>query len=81
MFNMLTRLLWHRQSVNYSILKAIVTVGSLTVAVKLVATFKEILVANWFGTGDEIDAFLIAYLLAFFAVTIVAESFNVALLP
>lgn len=80
-FNTLTRLVWRQKSVNYSIFKAAVTIGSLTVVVKIVATFKEILVANWFGTGDEIDAFLIAYLLAFFAVTIIAESFNVALLP
>ncbi|KAB2905103.1 MAG: virulence factor MviN [Anaerolineae bacterium] len=80
-FNTLTRLVWRQKSVNYSIFKAAVTIGSLTVVVKIVATFKEILVANWFGTGDEIDAFLIAYLLAFFAVTIIAESFNVALVP
>lgn len=72
---------WQKHSVNRNIFKAVVTIGSLTVVVKLVATLKEILVASWFGTGDEIDAFLIAYLLAFFAVTIVAESFNVALLP
>lgn len=72
---------WRRKSVNRNIFVAALTVGSLTMIVKVVATFKEILVANWFGAGDEIDAFLIAYLLAFFAVTVIAESFNVALLP
>ncbi len=81
LFNTLTRLVWRHHSVNYSILRAIVTIGGLTSIVKLVTIFKEMLVASWFGTGDEIDAFLIAYLLALFAVNIIAESFNIALLP
>lgn len=72
---------WQHQSTNRRIFMAAMTVGGMTVLVKGVATFKEILVANWFGTSDEIDAYLIAYLLAFFFVSVIAESFNGALIP
>jgi putative peptidoglycan lipid II flippase len=72
---------WGQQSVNRRIFVAALTVGSMTTLVKLVAIIKELVVANWYGTGDDIDAFLIAFLLATFSVTIIAESFNVALMP
>ncbi len=72
---------WRTKSTNRRIFVAAVTVGGVTVLVKLVAMLKELLVANWFGTSDEIDAYLVAYLLAFFSVSVIAESFSVALLP
>lgn len=72
---------WRQQSVNRSIFVAALTIGSLTFIVKVVAVIKELVVANWFGTSDEVDAFLIAFLLATFSVTVIAESFNVAFMP
>lgn len=72
---------WQQQSPNRRIFTAAMTVGGMTFLVKGIATFKEILVANWFGTSDEIDAYLVAYLLAFFFVSVIAESFNGAFMP
>lgn len=72
---------WRYQSVNHRIFAAAFLVGSMTFIVKLIAVIKEQAVANWFGTSDAVDAYLTAYLLATFSVTIIAESFNVAFMP
>jgi putative peptidoglycan lipid II flippase len=40
-----------------------------------------LVVARWFGRSDALDAFLIAYLLPSFLVTLVAGSFNAAMIP
>lgn len=45
------------------------------------STAKELLVARWFGRGDALDAFLIAFLLPSFLVNLVAGSFNSAMIP
>ena len=68
-------------SVNRKILGAAFTVGFLTAFVKLAAFAKELVVAWRFGTGDEIDAFLIAFVIPSFIVNVVAASFSSALLP
>ena len=52
-----------------------------TTAVKLVAAIKEIAVAHRFGIGDDLDAFLIAYLFATFTITIFSVSFASAIIP
>lgn len=57
------------------------TVGGVTLVVKLAAAAKEIVVAYQFGTSDELDAFLIAFLLPQFAINLIAGSFNAALIP
>lgn len=72
---------WSKQSVNRRIFAAMLTVGSLTLVVKLAATARELVAAYQFGTGDALDAFLIAFLLPSFAIVVVAESFNAALMP
>lgn len=53
----------------------------MTVLVKLVSAAKEIVVAGYFGTGDVVDAFLIAFLLPTFAITLLAGSFSSAMMP
>jgi len=53
----------------------------LTLAVKVVSMFKEMAVAAWFGTGDAMDAFLIAFLLPAYVINVVAGSLNAALIP
>jgi putative peptidoglycan lipid II flippase len=68
-------------SVNRKIFGAAVTVGLLTVFVKVMGMGKELLVAQRFGTGDDIDAFLIALLVPSFIINIIAGSFSAALIP
>ena len=68
-------------SVNRKILGAAFIVGFLTAFVKLAAFVKELVVAWRFGTGDEIDAFLIAFVVPSFIVNVVAASFSSALVP
>jgi putative peptidoglycan lipid II flippase len=72
---------WQEQSVNRRILAAIVTVGGFTVLVKLAAVAKDLAIAYQFGTGDELDAFLIALLLPQFAINLIGGSLNTALIP
>lgn len=68
-------------SINRKIFGAAVTVGLFTVLVKLVSMGKELVVAQRFGTGDELDAFLIALLIPSFIINVIAGSFNAALIP
>ena len=68
-------------SVNRRIFGALLIVGLLGVTVKAVSTIKEVIVATEFGVSDSMDAFLIAYVLPSFAITVVAGSFNAALVP
>lgn len=75
------RNIWRQQSVNRRIFSALMTVGGLALVVNLAATAKELVVANQFGTGDALDALLIAFLLPSFAINVVAGSFNAAFIP
>lgn len=68
-------------SPNRQILSAAITVGSMTVLVKVAAAAKELVVAWMFGTLDALDAFFIASIIPSFIITIVADSFNAALIP
>jgi putative peptidoglycan lipid II flippase len=72
---------WRDRSVNRQIFAALLTVGSLTVLVKLAAMAKELVAARQFGTSDAMDAFLMAYLLPSFAVNVIAGPFSAALIP
>lgn len=72
---------WRVKSVNRRIFSAIITVGGLTVLVKVAATGKELFVAYKFGTSDALDAYLIAFLLPSFAINVIAGSFSAALIP
>lgn len=68
-------------SVSRQIFGAVVLVGLATVLVKFVAFIKDAVVAWRFGTGDDLDAFLIALLVPSFIITVVSESLNSALIP
>lgn len=65
----------------HGLLATMVTVGSLTLLVKFAAAGKEAFVARQLGVGDALDAFLVAYLLPALAMSIIAGSFNSALIP
>jgi putative peptidoglycan lipid II flippase len=68
-------------SVNRKIFGAAMTVAIWTAFVKVAAVIKELVIAWRFGTGDAVDAFLIALLVPAFIINVVAGSFNAALIP
>lgn len=68
-------------SVNSQIFSAAIVVAAGTLFVKLLAVVKELVVAWKFGTADDLDAFLIALTIPSFIISIVAGSFNAALIP
>jgi len=68
-------------SANRQIFGAVVIVAFLTFGVKLLSLFKEIAVSAAFGTGSEVDAFLIAFLLPSFMISIVVQPLNSAFIP
>lgn len=72
---------WFSGSVNRRILAALLTVGGLSVVVKVTATAKELAVAYQFGTGDALDAFLIAFLIPSLVINVVAGSLMPAFTP
>jgi putative peptidoglycan lipid II flippase len=53
----------------------------LALIAKALSFAKDLFLARSFGTGDELDAFLIAFALPSFAINVIAGSFNVALIP
>ena len=69
------------RSTNHRIFSAILTISSITAVISLVTIAKEILVASRFGTGDALDAFLIAFMVPTLCIGVVANSFNTALIP
>lgn len=72
---------WQTQSVNRRIFSALMTVGGLTALAKLASGAKDLVVAYQFGAGDELDAFLMAFLIPSFAINLVGGSLNAALIP
>ena len=69
------------KSVNRRIFQAAASVSAAAVFVKLVATFKEFVVAGVYGRSDAMDAFLIAALIPSLLVNLISESMNQALVP
>jgi putative peptidoglycan lipid II flippase len=63
------------------ILNAAASVAACSAVAGLASTAKELAVARWFGRGDALDAFLIAYLVPAFLVTLIAGSLNAAMIP
>lgn len=72
---------WFGRSNNRRILAAALVVGSMSVIVKLTAMAKELMVAYRFGTGDDIDAFLIAFVLPALLINVVTGSISAAFAP
>lgn len=68
-------------SVNRQILGAALIVAFGTGLVKISAIIKELVVAWRFGTGNEVDAFLIALVIPEFIKVVVAGSFDAAFIP
>ncbi|MCF8143856.1 MAG: murein biosynthesis integral membrane protein MurJ [Deltaproteobacteria bacterium] len=72
---------WCLRSTNRRIFGAIISIGGFTILVKLAAIAKQLVIAGRFGTGDALDAFLIAFLAPSFAINVAAGSFSAALIP
>jgi putative peptidoglycan lipid II flippase len=56
-------------------------VAAFTLLGKVAGGVKELVIAHRFGTSHEIDAFLVAFLLPSFAISVVGGSLNSALMP
>lgn len=63
------------------LLATILTVGGLTLLVKIVAAGKEVVVARQLGVGDAVDAFVVAFSLPNLTMQVITTSFNAALIP
>lgn len=72
---------WRERSVNRRIFAASLLIGACTLLVNLAVFVRELFVAQHFGTGDALDAFLIAYLVPSFAISVVAGTFSSAFIP
>ena len=69
------------KSIKQKILGAASVVGLFTVLSQVGGFAKELTVAAWFGTGDAVDAFLIALLVPSFIVNVLAGSISASFLP
>lgn len=72
---------WRQDSVHRRVVSAAAIVASFTFAAKLLGAGKEVLVAHRFGTSDAVDAFLLAFTLPSFAISVAGTSLNYALMP
>ncbi len=68
-------------STNRRILQAMIVVAVATALVSLASLGRELIVAATFGTGDALEAFLIAFTLPTYVINVIAGSFASALVP
>ncbi len=68
-------------SVNSRIFLAIITIAICTGVVKLAGLAKIVVLASRLGTGDDMDAWLIAFLVPSFIADSVAGSVSASLVP
>jgi putative peptidoglycan lipid II flippase len=68
-------------STNKRIFRAAVVVGLLAIVAKTMGSVKELVVARSFGRSDTLDAFLIAYLVPAFVVSLTSGALASALIP
>lgn len=68
-------------SVETRILRSWTQVGALSAGLSIVSMGKEMVVAASFGTGDAVDAFVVALLPLLFVVTALADALAPALIP
>ncbi len=74
-------ILFNRDSTNVRIFRAAGTISLLSVAVKGVTAMKDVLVARWFGRSDSLDAFLIAYLVPYFVMSLTVGALVTTFVP
>ena len=72
---------WREGSAGRRILLALLTVSGMTALIKLLGAAKAIVIARNFGVGDELDSYLIAFLIPSFFADTVAGATSSALIP
>jgi putative peptidoglycan lipid II flippase len=70
-----------QDSTNRKIFRAALTIGLVSTVAKGGAVLKDLVVAHIFGRSDALDAFLIAFLLPAFVLSLVMGSLGSALIP
>jgi putative peptidoglycan lipid II flippase len=73
--------LFEGSSVNRRIFRAAAAVTTAGIVVKVVATFKEVVLAGVYGRSDVMEAFLAAALIPSLLINLVSESMNQSLVP
>jgi len=68
-------------SIHWRMLTASATVGALSSIVKIAGAAKIVITARYFGTGDGMDAFLVAFLLPAFVADVIAGSLTPSMVP
>ena len=66
---------------HWRVLTSAALLGVATVVVKLAALAKDWQVAKLFGAGDDLDAFLIAFMIPSYGVAVLGHSFAAAFVP
>lgn len=64
-----------------SVVQVFLSVASWTILASFVLMARELFIASSFGAGPALDAFLIAFLIPTYAVTIIAGSLSAAFIP
>jgi putative peptidoglycan lipid II flippase len=72
---------WTSGSTARQLFGAAVTIAGVTLFVKALAVVKEFAIAWKLGTGDSVDAFLMAFLMPSFVISVVASSFTSTVMP
>src|SRR5215831_11018305 len=78
--NMMTASL-ERADTHRDVLGAALKIGVLTALVRLASVGKELIVAWRFGTGDDLDAFLVSILVPVAMVAVLASAFSASFIP
>lgn len=66
---------------NRKIFNAATIVATLSFVAKLISALKDLVVAAWFGAGENVDAFILGALLPLLSVSVFSSPFGLALLP
>ncbi len=81
MINKMKKWIPPRAHVNRRIGRAYMIVGLVSLLPKAVLVGRELIIARHFGTGDQIDAYLLALLLPMLIVQVIVNAFSTALMP
>jgi putative peptidoglycan lipid II flippase len=72
---------WMSASPSRQVLNVTFTIAWITAVTKVFYLAKDLLVANVFGRSDELDAFLIAYVMPTFIINVMTAQLGAALIP
>ena len=70
-----------KSTVRTKISSAALTTGSLSVLVKLASLGSTLIIASLFGTGDDLEAFFVAFMLPSLMMHVIGGAFSSAMIP